>query len=1123
MYNYDVSLAFCAKTTVSFAVFGFAFGFFQICFNGRNFMKKLHSKILISVAVLLLLLVTVFSINMLASEEYIRVTYVHAGKTYSAVCQAGGSVTLPTPEAKLGGEVYGWYDTAGNFYECGESFTPSKNTKLYCAEGTEIALSGSLLRAASLGYSYVKLNSNITVNETINLKNGMFYIDLNGNNFVLNTETDGFVGEDFGLILTNSSSKKSTLTHTAGGEAAFALNSLVSVAPNTTANYLTYTVGENVSLSENMNLISVKTNISSFEGALSLNLYGDLSCGKIIRGNGLNNAIFEVFDGAKLTTDCEYFFEDVGTTAKTAATLLVHGGEFHINGSTSYGKDTAIFKALIYGGSYSVNTTSFFPLGNYRSNYNTTTKLYDFTGCNHEGALIEHSPDCTSSVTLDHFCKYCETVFEKTYSNGVGHSYSPKLTQEIINTPERTEPGCYTLTCTKCGYKTTQYTYPDPATVYVTVGYINEDGKEEYKRFPSTDLYSFNGTKIISFSADALYYEVTSPSGWVTEKSIRQKDVFFVEIPLGATEIYGDSKTNGTETTPYGVFLRNDHLKSVSFPVSMKNINKYAFSSMPNLETLIGLENISGTISEYAFMQGAESKLVMDNITVNASSIGKDAFKNIRMTTLTLTSNVNSVGSGAFGLDSGLISNIAEIFIEGNLLDGKTFNEAMSALRKSSSSGHQFDGLSIVFTGHNYVAEAIPSTCVEYGYDLLTCDRCGYVDKSNYSTTLAPHIYTPYTKPATCQALGYEGEKCELCEHINIINDLYYDYNNHSYTYKEVKVPLYEGYSICVDPYYTLGQCLCGAIEPDIPQNRSEEIIPDENADHTWKETIITEKTCGTWGLSRLDCSVCKQTRTEPTAPAGAHTWQYFITTPATCKDGSKGYALCAICSDTRDTTSQTPDPNGHVKKAGDEGELVQEATTIHTGSRKYFCALCGQEFYEETPVLDEKSQPNFIERNLEKGFIGILILAGIGILILLGVLLIVGVIMTVVLTFKKKKNKSKGYKFKFNTLKNGSDTGSGKTIQEQLAEMHILNNEPEETVDHTANFSAYMEAISQGNDATAELKVTETDDLTDSERSASLQAYFEALKQDYTNTQEAPSDSGKSLAEMMDDSSPKF
>lgn len=1084
-------------------------------------MKKLRFKILISVAVIALLLVTVFSINMFAGEEYLRVTYVHGGKSFSDVCIAGESVTLPTPDAKLDGEVFGWFDGNGNFYECGESFTPAKNTTLYCAEGAEISLSGSLLRAASKGYSYVKLNSNITINETINLKNGMFYIDLNGNSFTLNTETDGFVGEDFGLILANSSSKKSSLIHQAGGEEAFALNSFVSVSPNTTASYLTYTIGENVSLTENMNLISVKTNISSFPGALKLNLFGEVDCGKIIRGNGLNDAIFEVFEGAKLTTDCEYFFEDVGTTAKTAATLLVHGGKFYLNGSTSYGVDTNIFKALIYGGSYSVNTTQFFPLGNYKSTYDVATQLYNFTRCEHEGALIEHSPDCTSSVTLDHFCKYCETVFEKTYVGGVGHSFSPKLTQEIINTPEKTEPGCYTLTCTKCGYQTVQYTYPDPATVYVTVGYINEDGKEEYKRFPSTDLYSFSGTKILSFSADALYYEVESASGFVTEKNIPQKNVFHVEIPLGATDIYGDSRNN----TPSGVFLRNDHLKSVSFPVSMKNINKYAFSSMPNLENLIGIENISGTIAEYAFMQSADSKLVMDNLKLNAKTISTQAFKNVRMTTLTIGAGVQSIGQGAFAIDStsGLISIIAEIFIDDNLLEGKTFNEAMSALRKSASSGHQFDGLEIVFTSHNYVAETIPSTCVEYGYDHLTCDRCGYEDKSNFATELAPHTYQPYTKPATCQALGYEGEKCELCEHINIVNDLYYDYNNHSYTYKEVKVPLANGYSICVDPYYTLGQCICGAVEPDTQENRSDVIKPDENSDHNWKETVITEKTCGTWGLSRYDCSVCKQTRTAPTSPVGAHTWQYFITTPATCKAGSKGYAICAVCAEKKDTTSPTPDPNGHVKKDGDPGELVQEATTIHTGSRKYFCALCGYEFYEETPVLDESTEPNFIERILEKGFIGYLMLAGLGILCLLGVLLIVGVVMTIVLTFKKKKNKSKGYKFKFNTLKNGSDTGSGKTIQEELAEMHILNNEPEEIIDHSANFSAYMEALSQANDATAELQVTETDDITDAERDASLQAYFDALKSDYTNTADTKADSGKSLAEMMDDSSPKF
>ena len=95
--------------------------------------------------------------------------------------------------------------------------------------------------------------------------------------------------------------------------------------------------------------------------------------------------------------------------------------------------------------------------------------------------------------------------------------------------------------------------------------------------------------------------------------------------------------------------------------------------------------------------------------------------------------------------------------------------------------------------------------------------------------------------------------------------------------------------------------------------------------------------------------------------------------------------------------------------------------------------------------------------------------------------------------------------------------------IQEQLAEMNILKEEPE-TIDYTANFSAYMEALNQGNDATAELKVTETDDISDGEKEASLQAYLDALKQDYTVTSnDTPNDSGKSLAEMMDDATPKF
>lgn len=1077
-------------------------------------MKKLRSKIILTAVLAVLLLTSIFVVNMVAAPTYNKITYMHNGTSYSVIVENGESVTLPTPEAKVGGTVYGWFDKLGNFYDCGEAFTPTKNTVLYCAEGAEISLSGSLPLSFSKGYSYVKLNSSITLNNTINMPNGIFYIDLNGNNFSLNTDGDGFVGEDFGLVLANSSSKKSTLTHTAAGELAFSLNSFAVLSPTKSANYLSFVVGENVALKENMNLISVNTDISAFESALRIDLFGELESGKIIRGNGLNNAIFEIYDGSTLTTSCEYFFEDSRTTAKTAATLIVNGGHLNNAKSTSYAKDTSLFKALVYGGTFTADTSKFFTLGNYISTYDTVTGIYTFSKCSHAGSLIEHAPDCTSDVTLKHFCKYCETVFEKRYISGVGHSYSPKLTQDIVNTPEETIAGCYTLTCTKCGHTTSEYTYPDPATTYTTVGFI-KDGKEVYMRFPSTDLFSFDGTKILSFSADALFYDTVDSKGEKKTVYIQQTSVFHVDIPLGTTEIFGNTFTyNGVET-PTGVFLRNDHLKSVSFPVSIKNINKYAFSSMPNLETLYGLEYITGTIDKGAFMQADGSKLYIENMVLNAQYIRQDAFKNATMKTLTFGSSVKEFNQGAFALAAGVTSPLKEVFVEGNTLADKTVQEAFAGLRKGYSSGHQFDGLRIVYQNHNYVKEDVLSTCVELGYDLLTCDRCGFVEKSNYKTEYAPHVYIPHNKTATCQTLGYEGEICTVCEYIHVINDIYYDKKVHTYTYNEVKVPVHEGSSVCVDAYYTLGQCKCGAIEADILANRSEIHLPAAGADHNWRITVIVQETCGTSGYAKYECRQrdCGQIIYQIIKPSGGHHWEETVTTPATCSSGDIGYMTCSGCGDRKEYTNPTLNPQAHVKKAGDKGFVVTEPTEIHTGSKVFFCALCNQEFYEEIEPTGRIDDGSFtiVGIRFKGGAIGIIL----AVLFVLGALLVAGLIifalvMTIFFTFTKKKNKSKGYNYGFT----GNDTKKGpvqatRTVAEQLAEINLASDElPPDVeigenglVDEEAAFTAYMDAIS-GFDATRELNVEE-EKADEVNPDLAWQAYVDALNKDYEETME--------------------
>ena len=81
-------------------------------------MKKLRFKILMATIVAVMLLACVFAINAFAEGSTSRVTFVQNGaSTYSKIAAEGDSITLPTPEARIGGTVYGWFDRDGNFYE----------------------------------------------------------------------------------------------------------------------------------------------------------------------------------------------------------------------------------------------------------------------------------------------------------------------------------------------------------------------------------------------------------------------------------------------------------------------------------------------------------------------------------------------------------------------------------------------------------------------------------------------------------------------------------------------------------------------------------------------------------------------------------------------------------------------------------------------------------------------------------------------------------------------------------------------------------------------------------------------------------------------------------------------
>jgi len=1125
-------------------------------------MKKTGFKILLTFLVATLLLGSVFTINIFAEDTHAYVTLSHGGETSKRWYEIGKAITLPEPETKVGGKVYGWFDGDGNFYEPGDSFTPTKDVTLYCADGGEISLSGSMVVSAHKGFSYIKLKSNISLDTPIILpKNQVLYLDLNGNNINIETppvineygqeaptgafisaecgEKCGYCGKcgDCGVIFANSSSTVSQINHKAGGSLDFNLNSLVSVSPTKQANNLTFVVDKNVKITENMNLFSVQTDISAFSGALRVKILGDVECDRLLRTNGTTNASVVIHNAAKLTSFGELLFEDI-SNCDNLLTFIVEknsassSAKIYLDGHGLI-KDISRIKPLIYGGSYSKDIASFFPIGNYSFKQNGT--LYDFVGCAHNGPLAEHAYGlCNTACTLNHLCNYCEDLYPVEYKSGVGHNLSLELIQEPVNTKEETKEAIYKTSCSRCDYEKLDRAYPDPASVYITVKFVEGDKIKEL-RVPATDVFSFDKTKktkLISFSVDNISYLDYLDN----VVKVPVESIFYVQVPLGTTDIYGEYRTSANDEydAEVGVFTNDYYLKEIELPPSIQNIDSYAFYNMASLEKVFGLEYVTGSIGKKAFMATTNKNFYIEHVTINASSVGEYAFANLRMKTLTIGKSVGRISNYAFSLDSSLTSVLTEIFVEGNdSKNGVTIDKAKSNM----GSNHQFSGRAIVFVGHDYKYEPKPATCIEYGHDYYECSRCGYSYKENFVEVFAPHNLVVHVVPSTCQTYGFDGHRCTVCD-IKIKKavggDLPLDKNNHTWQAGTVKVPVDPDGSFCTDPYYTLKKCGCGAIQPDIPSNRGEIIEPPIDAKHNYKETVIIAATCGEYGTTLFTCRDCGYSTKKIVDPTRKHTMDLEnkeILVKATCSTPESGNVLCLECGLTVPyTLDGIFNTETHVKLPGDVGTVISEPSTEYAGLRGFTCTDCGALFTEEIPRIDDgitikipliNKEIKTDEETLRTALI----------VLFVSIPLAAGIILTFVFTFTKKRNKSAGYKFRFNTMKKGEK--STKSVAEQLAEMNLSDELPPDIPiteggerDDQAAWTAYVDAINNDYERTAELEAQAPDEDTSSDLTPpsedAWKAYVEALNRDYEETLELeairPEKEALSLADAMQD-----
>lgn len=964
-------------------------------------MKKVSLKIFL-VLLSTLLCITLLAFFTSAEGEQCAVYFIDDGKVVESVLVDKGS-TLALPEKSCDvGTYQGWFTNDGTFYAPNSQVTVNSSMSFNLAKGGSVSLTGGFATALSKGYSYVKLNSNMTFTSSLTLSETLVYIDMGGNTVKISADGNGFNGTNSGIIFANG---KLEYTYT-GEDAVFLTNSLVNLTPQESSSNLTFTIKADCEVSSNVGFLIVENDISSYDG-VELNVYGSLKSDRLILTNGMKNGVVNFYDGSSCETGCEYFFNDLAAkTGDRIATLTIYGGDFALNSTSGFASDSVGYKSILVDGSkstFSKDIAFFFAPGNY--SFTKVGDVYEYAGCSHNGpvAIKPEVSSCTEAVTVTHRCNYCEATYDEYLPNGIGHSYEISLVNEIVNTPEETKAGCYSYVCQNenCGYSYNTYIYPNPSTVYVTIGIINKKGEKEYSRVPALDLYTLEGTKLISFSTAFIEYDL----------NISQDDIFYIEIPLGTTDVYGDYKHD----TATGVFRENSFIKEIQLPLSLININQYAFSHMEKLERIYGIENISGSIDRYAFAQLPDSPLIIEHMVVNAKNIGEYAFQNIRMKTLTFDSNTHSVSNGAFKLEKHE-SIIKEIFVVGyKNEDAVSAKHAMSTIGKSLNDGNQqFAGKNIVYKAHNYILQSLPSSCSQTGIEMEFCDRCNHSVILS-ETPMLPHTYAEKHNhiagqhcnhcnyvPSSCRVRGYYAPLCKVCGYEDLDNKtiLAFDYNKHIYTNSEKVVC--DGY-ICETPYYTLGVCVCGEVEEDIWANRVYHDALSKNGNHDWdtKNTQITiQPNCGKEGQEIQTCKLCGKTQPVKLDKTGRHSFgDIEIVDPGTCETKGLGVRTCTVCGDTR----ETPIDGQHVLEG--DGEVLLEPTETSPGQLRFFCTVCQTEVITEIPRLPIS--------NTDEMPVIVIVLIVIGAILLLG-----GIGLTIYFTFFKKKNASSGYKYKFNTLK---------------------------------------------------------------------------------------------------------
>ena len=1004
-------------------------------------MKKLNILILFVLSMVLftcLMTAQIFSAEDEDDDDpFVLVSYyVEDNLKVSERCVLGKGIEIaPAKSSYTDRTFYGWFSEDGTLYEAGQKVQFTKDTKLYEAWGGTAGTRDELQSKIGKSWYYTKLTADITSTSRFSLPWGVAIIDLNGFSININTtsnNTHAFAEQRAGLIIVGDG--EVNFNSTAPNLSTVAFCSLQRHGFGDGGQRLW--IGKDVTINApGVALVQVTNDMSGTIGYPTINIHGTVSCSMIARTAGAKIAQCNIYEGAVVDVNGPYMFTDSSYYDENVMNINFYGGEIYMGEETEIAQEYGKYNIDLAGGLYNKNlahliTTRYrcskLPNEMYEITENLCYHPLSTTGY-HRYKALEITVDCDHDGIIIYECMNCHDIYELE-RRSTGHILTKQMTKPVVNTPEATSAGEYTTSCERCNLSFTELIYPDPSTTYITLK-ARQKGREYTFRAPASDFFLYNPNE----KGENVVLKVFMPHGVnkVYIDGVRMdfamEEIFSVEIPLGTVTLQGTFKTNTTDET--GVFYHDQYIEEVFIPDSVTTIGPYAFAEMASIKNIVGIENATTLIDQYAFLQLENSPLHFKELVINARTINQYAFGNVVMDTLRIERNVSSINGNAFNVPSGVTkvpSGLKEILLDAlkdyDDIGGRTLSQLNSTYNFFTSCPNSGDFSTILaYNDHTYEYVDFPATCVRGRYTAVKCTQCQDERIENTSQYRDPNNHTYFEDydvvPSTCTRKGGNYLVCQDCGFRYRDGDEFeLNPDNHVLVKEHVYVVGEDGKSkdctvehmdrhICTEPG-------CGYIEDEAKW------VKHAQESHHFSvkiEDASYEATCGAEGLLTEKCSRCDITQETVLPTTGRHSNMEDESqhVDPTCVAEGKTVYICKVCGTYLGTHIEPIDPEAHNWKIT-EGEPNTETGYIEIS---YTCLNnCGTEHVATAEEPHGRYDPALIQAKATEGDgklpVWVIILIVVG-----GIVLVVGVASTIYFTIFKKKNKSRKFKYNFNTL----------------------------------------------------------------------------------------------------------